>query len=273
MLAPCPPDTRNGAEELCPVVKDPHVEVLYYEFTSLDEGHDFSQAAAWQGNLDGFDCHLANGQLEARPQAHYANAQSARDVLDPHLRAWVLWSELKNQVRIEFKAGGARVVDRTSGSVAVEAQAALVGVIAFDATGVVGHSSYPAPSPTLLAASTLVGELLGWVRDLRERRHPMLFIAYLFLSRLEWEYDGRDQAAKALNVSQRIFNTLGQLSEKNDPEERRKARVRRPVERLTEAERQWILAVLPRVTVHVAEIAAGSNPPQLTMADPDLPPL
>jgi hypothetical protein len=37
------------------VVKDPHVEVLYYEFTSLDRGHDFSHATAWQGNLGGFD--------------------------------------------------------------------------------------------------------------------------------------------------------------------------------------------------------------------------
>jgi hypothetical protein len=101
----------------------------------------------------------------------------------------------------------------------------------------------------------------------------MLFIAYLFLSRLEWEHDGRDEAARALNVSQRIFNTLGPLSEENDPKERRKAKVKRPVEWLTETERQWILAVLPRVTQQAAEIAAGSRPPQLTMADPDLPSL
>jgi hypothetical protein len=254
-------------------VKDPHVEVLYYKFTSLDERHDFSQAAAWQGNLGGFDCHLAGGQLEARPQAHYPNAQSARDALEPHLSAWALWSELKDQIRIKFKARAARVVDRNSGSVAVEQEVTDAVGIANDVTVKLGHSSYPPPSPRPLAASTLVEELLGWVRDLRERRHPMLFIAYLFLSRLEWEYDGRDQAAKALNVSKRIFDRLGPLSEKNDPDERRKAKVKRPVERLTEAERQWVLAVLPRLTVHVAEIAAASSPPQLTMADPDLPPL
>ena len=254
-------------------MKDPHVEVLYYKFTSLDKRHDFSQAAAWQGNLGGFDCHLAGGQLEARPQRHYPNTQSARDVLEPHLSAWVLWSELKDQIRIEFKAGAARVVDRDSGSTAVEPEVASVVAVANDATVKLGHSSYPPPSPRPLAASTLVEELLGWVRDLRERRHPMLFIAYLFLSRLEWEYGGRDQAARALNVSERILNILGLLSEKNDPDERRKAKVRKPVERLTEAERQWILAVLPRLTVHVAEMATGSNPPQLTMADPDLPAL
>jgi hypothetical protein len=252
-------------------VKDPHVEVLYYKFTPLDEGHDFSQAAAWQGNLGGFDCHLADGQLEARPQAHYPNAQGARDVLEPHLSAWVLWSELKDRIRIEFKAGGARVVDRTSGAVAVEAQAALPMTIALDATAEVGHSSYPPPSPRPLAASTLVEELLGWVRDLRERRHPMLVTANLFQTRLLFEYGGVDRAAAALNVTPQVLRKVGELSAKNDPDERRK--VAGPVVRLTQAEHGWILAVLPRLTVHVAEMATGSNAPQLTMADPDLPAL
>jgi hypothetical protein len=250
-------------------VKDPHVEALYYNFTSLDEGHDFSQAAAWQGNLGGFNCHLADGRLEARPQAHYPDAQSARDALEPHLRAWVLWSELKDGIRIEFKAAGARVVDRASGSVTVEGQAALAIATAFHATGKVNHSSYPPPSPKPLAASTLVEELLRWVRDLRERRHPMLVIANLFQTRLLFEYGGLDRAAAALNVTPRVLRKLGELSAKNDPDERRK--VAGPVVRLTHAERGWILAVLPRLTVQVAEIAAGANPPRLTMAD--LPPL
>jgi hypothetical protein len=252
-------------------LKDPHVEVLYYKFTCLDEGHDFSHAAAWQGNLGGFDCQLADGQLEARPQAHWPDRQSARDALAPHLRAWVLWSELNAGVRIEFEAGGARVVDRTSGSVAVEAQAGLAGAIAFDSTGVVVHSSYPPPSSKPLAASTLVQELLGWVRDLRERRHPMLVTTNLFLTRLLFEYGGLDQAAAALNVTPQVLRKLGELSARNDPDERRK--VKGPVVRLTEAERRWIQAVLPKLTVQVAEITAGFNPPKLTMADPDLPQL
>jgi hypothetical protein len=154
--------------------------------------------------------------------------------------------------------------------VTVEAKGTLRIATAYHATGVVGHSSYPAPSPTLLAASTLVEELLGWVRDLRERRHPMLVTANLFLTRLLFEYGGLNRAAAALNVTPQVLRKLGELSAKNDPDERRK--VKGPVVRLTEAERRWIDAVLPRLAVHVAEIAAGSDPPQLTMADPDLPP-
>jgi len=43
------------------------------------------------------------------------------------------------------------------------------------------------------------------------------------------------------------------------------------VEPLTDAERRWIEVVLPRLTRQVAEIEAGSNPPKLTMGDPNLP--
>jgi hypothetical protein len=252
-------------------MKDPHVEVLYHEFLSLDSRHDYSQAAAWQGNLGGFDCRLADGQLEARPQGHYPDVQSARDALEPHLRDWVLWSELHDNIRIGFVPGGARVVDRTSGAVAVEAQAASAVGIAGNATVRLGHGSYPSPAPSNVSVSPLVSELMGWVRALREHQHPMLVTANLFQTRLENEYGGRNQAAAALNVTPQVLRKLGELSDRNDPVERRK--VKGPRAPLTEAERQWILAVLPRLTLQAAKIAAGSSPPLLNMADPDLPTL
>jgi hypothetical protein len=252
-------------------VNDPHVEVLYYEFISLDDRHDFSQAAAWQGDLGGFDCHLAGGQLEARPQGHYPDLQSARDALEPHLRSWVIWSELNDGIRIEFAAGGARVVDRASGDVAVEAQVASAMGIVGNATVRLGHSSYPSPAPSGVSVSPLVSELMGWVRALREHQHPRLATADLFRTRLLFEYGGLDRAAAALNVTPQVLRKLGELSARNDPVHRRK--VEGPVARLTEAEHEWILAVLPKLTLQAAKIAAGSNPPQLNMADPDLPTL
>jgi hypothetical protein len=99
----------------------------------------------------------------------------------------------------------------------------------------------------------------------------MLIPADLFLTRLEAEHRGRAQAAAALNVSEPVLGKLGELAARNDPLHRRK--VKGPPQPLTEAERRWLMAVLPRLTRHVAEIEAGSNPPQLNMADPDLPSL
>ena len=63
--------------------------------------------------------------------------------------------------------------------------------------------------------------------------------------------------------------TLRKLAAKNDPSERRK--VAGVVQRLTDAERGWIIAALPRITRQAAEVEAGSDPPKLNMDSPDLP--
>jgi hypothetical protein len=157
------------------------------------------------------------------------------------------------------------MMDPTSGAVVVEAGAALEIEMAGSITAKVGHRSYPLPSPKVLAPSALVEELLQWVRDLRQGRQPMLVLAYLILTRLEFEYGGRPQAATALNVAKPVLNTLGQLSARNDPNHRRK--VKGPIARLAEAEREWILSVVPRLVEQAAAVASGSQPAQLTMAD------
>jgi hypothetical protein len=235
----------------------PRVEVLFYRLVSLDEGRDFSRATAWEGEVGGFDCRLDGGRLEARPRNDYPSTARAREALEPHLCAWELWAELGNGMRIQFTYAGA--------------PGELTGVGTTVSTGFANlDSSYPWPSPKPLATSLLVEDLLGWVRQLREGR-PMLIPTYLFLTRLEAEYGGRNQAAAELNVSWSVLDKLGKLSARNDPLHRRK--VKGPPQPLTEAERRWIMAVLPRLTRHVAEQEARSNPSQLNMGDPELPPL
>jgi hypothetical protein len=96
-----------------------------------------------------------------------------------------------------------------------------------------------------------------------------LVIAYLFFTRLQYEYNGEIAAAAALKVSRQIFVTLRKLATKNDPSERRK--VEWPIQRLTEAELGWIIAALPRLRLQVAELEAGSSPPKLSTGPTDLP--
>jgi hypothetical protein len=77
----------------------------------------------------------------------------------------------------------------------------------------------------------------------------MLVLAYLFVTRLTYEYNSEAAAAAALKVSRQVLVTLRKLAAKNDPSERRK--VAGPIQRLTDAERDWITAALPRVTRQV----------------------
>jgi hypothetical protein len=150
--------------------------------------------------------------------------------------------------------------------VAAHAELAEVAMAANDATVKLGHSQYPPPPSKELATSPLVEELLGWVRDLRVGRQRMLVLAYLFVTRLTYEYNS-EAAAAALKVSRQVLVTLRKLAAKNDPSERRK--VAGPIQRLTDAERDWITAALPRITRQVAEIEAASSPPKLNLGPPE----
>lgn len=260
------------SQEILGAMSDSRVESLLYRFLSLDDRRDFSQAAAWEGDVGGFSCRLDGGDLKARPQDHYPNPQRAREVLEPHLRAWELWSELENAMRIQFKYAAAVVVDAASGAVHVESvEPVAVGTTVSSGTVNTGGDSYPRPSPKALAPSPLVEELLGWVRELREGRQRMLVLAYLFFTRLTYEYGNEVRAAAELNMSKEVLVTLRMLAAKNDPQHRRK--VKGEVQPLTNAERFWITVALPRITRHVAEVAAGSNPPRLNMGPPELPSL
>jgi hypothetical protein len=69
-----------------PAVKNPRVERLSYEFRSLEERHDFSRAAVWEGDLGDFRCRLDQGTLEARPRADYTSADAAQRKLSSPVR-------------------------------------------------------------------------------------------------------------------------------------------------------------------------------------------
>ena len=85
--------------------------------------------------------------MEARPRVHYTSADAARQALERHLRAWELWAELTNRIRVQFRYKSAQVVDRQSTpdsrSVAAHAETAEAVVVANDATVKLGHSQYP----------------------------------------------------------------------------------------------------------------------------------
>jgi hypothetical protein len=128
-------------------VKNPRLERLSYEFRSLEERHDFSRAAAWEGDLGDFRCRLDQGTMEARPRAHYTSTDAGRQALQRYLRAWELWAELTNSVRVQFRYKSAQVVDRPSTpdaiSVAAHAEAAEAVVVGNNATVKLGPQPVP----------------------------------------------------------------------------------------------------------------------------------
>jgi hypothetical protein len=248
-------------------MNDPRVEWLQYTFRSLEEHHDYSKAQTWTGRTPEFELTLQNDTLRATPIGNFSSEDQARTALEPFLRAWELEADLRDGVRIRFSYASGNVVDRnpTPGSVTVAAGVASAVAMVPDVTPQVGHSTYPAPPTEPLLESPFVKELLDALHEVRQGRQRLLVSAYLFQTRIVYEYGTLEPAAGALNISEPILRKLGELSVVNDPRERRK--VRGPERPLSEEERVWITAALPKITLHIARQAAGVQVPQLTMAD------
>ncbi len=250
-------------------MNDPHVEALTYDLVPVDERYDFSSAVPWNGRLGSWECRLEAARLEAVPSEHYADETAAQQGLESHLHAWELSAELEQGVGFRFRFSVARVIDRQSIPGVVDLAATVVGKSGMTGQLTIIHrlSAYPPPPAKQLVSSALVEELLGWVRELREGRVRKLVIANLVLTRLENEFSGRKGAALTLRVSMHVLKRLGGLSAKNDPAEHRK--VKGPIASLSDAERRWIDAVVPKLVLQAATMESQRS--MLDMAD--LPPL
>ena len=123
---------RPDGQAILWLVNDPHVEVLSYEFISLNKNHDFTAAKPWSGRLGNFECRLDAGRLQAVPTKHFASEAAARQELEPDLRAWEVRAELHDELRVYFRFSSARVVDRQPATGSV-----TVAVGAVEAAGVV----------------------------------------------------------------------------------------------------------------------------------------
>ncbi|MGH2748656.1 MAG: hypothetical protein ACRDKB_12140 [Actinomycetota bacterium] len=243
------------------------VEALSYQMIVVDDRHDFDKAGPWTGTIGDFDGELRANQLALTPRSTFHTAEEARDSVEPFLRAWELDSELAGGLQIEFRFSSARV-DQTKGgnaSTTVMVHTVDALLISEGVTAHISHGNYPAPPASGLKRTQFVDDLLIRVRELRTRSHPMLVVAYLFLTQLEYEHGGRQQAARQLNVEVKILQSLGRLSAKNDPQERRK--VKGAIDPLTEPERQWLFAALPKLTWQAAHVESGKMPARLGMND------
>jgi hypothetical protein len=170
-------------------MNDPHVTLLEYNF-GHENTQDFSAAAPWEGELDGFRCRLGDGRLRVEPTRHFADSISARSAFEPLLEEWRLSAELSSGFEVSFYFAGSSTIDRNPppGSRKM-ASGEAVAHIAFSVNAAGGrvHTDYPAPPSRHMARSALLDELIGYLRDLRSGGR-LLVVANQILTRLEEAY-------------------------------------------------------------------------------------
>ncbi len=247
-------------------MNDPHVEALYFQFVAEDPGEDFGKAGPLTTTLGTFDVKLQDDILTARPQQHYADAESAKADLEPHLRAWESTALLDwPRSRIRFTFLRSQVIDRDpEPGVLVAEGISLLTLQGFEATVTVTRNEYPAPDPSF-QVSPLTDTLTERLRVYRDGRAQLPAMAYWVLTALEEEFGDRRRVGRQLNIDYEVLSKLGELTSRNDPTIGRKAKGNPTL--LTKSERQWMEEAMIRLIRLVGEYNAGVTLSQITMAD------
>lgn len=248
----------------------PRVEYLTYRI-SHGPGWDYLPAATADGQLGRFDYRIAEKRATFRPRVRIESEHQAREELAPLLAAWELAATLaRGADRIRFVFEHCHVRREPPRPGVVELSGLAVTAMFGDVTVVVQSNEYDKPSSEL-----------GWsemVATLRDRYESMLRGESLhhhgnaMLTRVEREYGNRAGAATALQIEYSVLKALGEvLANRGSPDEVRKFSKDFTGAPLTEAEKEWMRAVLRAILERAARRCAGTlGPAVLTMAD--LPP-
>jgi hypothetical protein len=257
-------------------MKDPHVEALNYRFEAADpKRHDFSSAAPLEVTLGNFHCRLARGRLRASPQEHFAEAQSAREELEPFLEAWSAAAEVyPNGLHSRFSYVDAKTIDRApdppevqpDGSVVIRAEGTMAARASVSAELSIAHGRYPEPPPRYFAVTPTVAQLRTRFRGARQDRTWLLAAAYHALTTLADLAGGRSRIPETFSIGRPVVDRLARLASQSDPRLARK--VKGTPQRLTTAEIAWLQALLQRIVIRVGEVQGGHpSPPRITKAD------
>lgn len=248
------------------------VASLTYTVTWLDDRRRVSDdASAIEVPIRGFDCRLTGGSLTAVPGDEYADPDSARDVLEPGLRAWEAQSEIVENLPFRFRFSGSStetvVQDGNPGpnriAVMVESASAVEALS-------VMRDSFPAPDPAICVEGPVTSSLRSRWRSMEAGHEPLTSCAYWLLTRIEREFGPRrDEAARELQVDLKVLKRVGELTSVSDPDHGRKVGADQGKDHvLTEGEIGWLRAAGKLLIRRVLEHEAGArNLSFLTMND------
>lgn len=250
-------------------MNDPHVERLVYSLTT-DDTLDFDDPDPVELETGSFRLRLEAGELTVEMLEHHAEPASAREVVEPHLKAWSLLSQ---GGRMSFEFEGAEVVDRDPPEGNVQHLKDTVSVTD-SVSGKVTANSYLAP-PEEFEPSPAVERMLAVYEDYLEGRRPIGSMGYYCLTELGNRLGGRTTWRNRLDISNNVATTLSRLTGGvGDHQTGRKVGGGVDHRPHTPSETQWIKRTVALLIRRLGEWEHDPDRdwPKLTMGDlPDLP--
>jgi hypothetical protein len=255
--------------------EDLRVETLSYALDTEPEQSFAEDAAPVTLGTDAFEARLAAGTLIVNMKADIASEAEARELVEPHLRAWELDADLSyGRPLFRFRFTGSSIVNRAAPpgihDLRINATVEASTAVALQVT----RTAYPQPPVTALVVTPEVEILRDrWDRYARGGDR-LLTMAYYCLTLVENVYgDGsRRKAANALRISRNVLSALGRITGRAGVTHGRKFS---PTDQpLTPEEEAWVKAAVAAMIRRAAEVAAVDDRESLPILDlKDLPPI
>jgi hypothetical protein len=248
------------------------VASLEYTVTWLDDRRRVNDdAPSIEAPIRGFHCRLAGGSLTAVPGDEYADRDSARDALEPGLRAWEAHSEIVDGLPFRFRFSGSSTETVDEHGNPGPNRVAVMADFAFgvDTMSVV-RDSFPSPNAAISIEGPVTASLRSRWRSMEAGHEPLASCAYWLLTRIEREFGpSRKEAARKLQVDLKVLSEVGKLTSVSDPDHGRKVDADQAKDHpLTEKETGWLQAAGKLLILRVLEHEAGiASLPLLTMND------
>ena len=258
-------------------MRDPHVEWLQYDLVFGDDVELLDPPPA-DFNTPLGRIHMEAGTATIYPANHYPAAATAREAVEPMLRAWEIDRALANNGPVmTFQYRNGELVDRNplpppAPGEAIKASFNIqLGDVMVNFKGQVKWPvvEYPRPPETFQYTpdvETLWNRYQGYLKG----REPLLSMAYFCLTILESQApDGkgkrRSRAAAHYQIDDAVLDKLGELTaRRGGPDTARKAGL---WPSLTQTEEKWIEHAIRTVIRRVGEQAPDRTLDQITMAD------
>lgn len=252
-------------------MNDPHVEKLIYSVAAAVDHISYSEPEPIQlkNELAKFD--LKDGTLEVTPADHYPTEESARDFIDPYLKAWEIQTDVTSNLgAMEFKFVRADIIDREPsppGTHNIQAETGIFKLTGHPVTLSITCKYYPEPPEEFLATSAVQIAHARW-KGYLEGKESLQGMAYFMLTILEREFGDRRGLASNLKISKKVLDKLGRIvSERGDENTARKAPSKGNFEPLTAPERAYVEQLSKELIHRTGQHAAGRILELLTLTD------
>jgi len=252
-------------------MKDPHVEILYYKLKT-PETTIYENPPVVKFIRNEFESHLEDGILTCQMREHFPTVKEARRVVEDFLHSWEIKADLEvghGEIRFQFK--DSHVIDRDPPPPGTPKKVCCSGTAIlrsnFSAILHARRRKYPDP-PTVFKVTPDVEILWRRYKKYLDGKAELLPMAYACLTFVETKAGGRESAAKLYLISNKILETLGNLTfNLGDDMTARKYHKKRNIKELSGKEIKWIEAALKLLIQRTGELENIQLIQPITMND------